>query len=88
MAIASNPKRNIDTRAENFIAGAGKPVAEELDEGNRKPIMIRAQPAMIARIDAAAKRLGLTRTAFIISAAAEKLERMEGANEKSWRDHQ
>jgi len=32
---------------------------------------------MIDRIDQAAKRLGISRSAFIVSSAAERLERME-----------
>jgi len=77
MAIAENPKRNTlkEAKADSFIAGAAKPTGDQ--EQNRKPIMIRVQPEMLERIDRAAKRLGLTRTGFIISSTAEKLERME-----------
>ena len=32
---------------------------------------------MLIRIDRAAKRLGISRSAFIVSSTAEKLERME-----------
>lgn len=77
MAIAPNPKRNTDAKAQSFISGAGKAPIEADHEQNRKPIMIRVQPEMLDRIDRAAKRLGLSRTAFIISSTAERLERME-----------
>ena len=39
--------------------------------------MVRFPPELLTRIDRAAKRLGLTRSAFIVSSAAERLERME-----------
>ena len=82
MAIAKNPRRNrpahVETAAESFIAGAGQgPAAEKPRDGNRVPIMIRIDPNLLERIDKGAKRLGLTRSAFIVSSAAEKLELME-----------
>lgn len=84
MAIAKNPKRiqseTPDKAAEAFIAGAGQkptgPPADERDQ-NKKPTMIRIDPDLLERIDRGAKRLGLSRSAFIVSSAAEKLERME-----------
>lgn len=80
MAIAKNPKRNInastDKEAEAFISGAGQKTDTD-QEQNKKPIMVRVDPDILARIDRAAKRLGLSRSAFIVSSAAEKLERME-----------
>jgi hypothetical protein len=42
---------------------------------NRIPIMIRVDPDILARIDHAAKRLGISRSAFLVVSAAEKLER-------------
>lgn len=80
MAIAKNPKRNqhiTDERnAEAFISGAGQQNTDERDQ-NKKPIMVRIDPDILARIDRAAKRLGISRSAFIVSSAAERLERME-----------
>lgn len=43
----------------------------------KQPIMVRIGAEMIQRIDAAAKRLGISRSAFIVSSTAERLERME-----------
>lgn len=81
MAIARNPKRNTQTgsdkQAEAFISGAGGPPANGERDPNKKPTMIRIAPDMLERIDRAAKRLGISRSAFIVSSAAEKLERME-----------
>jgi hypothetical protein len=39
--------------------------------------MIRIPPDIFKRIDHGAKRLGISRSAFIVLSAAEKLERME-----------
>lgn len=80
MTIALNPKRSTlavhksEAQVEQFISGAGR---QPEDEQNRKPIMIRIQPELLDRIDKAARRRGISRTAFIVSSAAEKLESME-----------
>ena len=80
MAIAKNPKRHqpsaVEQQAEAFIAGAGQAPSIEHDQ-NKKPTQIRIDPDLLVRIDRAAKRLGISRSAFIVSSAAEKLERME-----------
>ena len=82
MAIAKNPRRNhpanAETAAEAFIAGAGQGAAPEKQrDANKVPTMIRVDPDLLERVDKAAKRLGLSRSAFMVSSAAEKLERME-----------
>jgi hypothetical protein len=81
MAIAKNPKRNppaaSEEQAQAFISGAGHSVATADREQNKKPIMIRVDPEMLDRIDRAAKRLGISRSAFIVSSAAVRLESME-----------
>ena len=81
MAIARNPKRNVVGASENqvqaFISGAGQAAMAVEPELNKKPIMIRVDPGMIERIDRAAKRLGISRSAFIVSSAAVRLESME-----------
>lgn len=80
MAIAKNPKRSLsasnDQEAEAFISGAG-PQATDKSNQNKKPIMVRIDPDILKRIDRAAKRLGISRSAFIVSSVAERLERME-----------
>jgi Ribbon-helix-helix protein, copG family len=79
MAIAKNPHSNTaaikERQAEAFISRAGKP--EEAGHENKKPTMIRIPPELLTRIDRGAKRLGISRSAFIVQSAAEKLERME-----------
>ncbi len=86
MAIARNPKRTLDAAEKEkrelaFIANTEAPVEapapqQSIDQ-NKKPTMIRIDPDMLIRIDRAAKRLGISRSAFIVSSTAEKLERME-----------
>jgi hypothetical protein len=77
MVIAKNPNRNriavAEEQAQSFISGAGQVAVSEAQEQNKKPIMIR----MLERIDCAAKRLGISRSAFIVSSTAVRLESME-----------
>ena len=81
MAIASNPNRNktasAEQTAEAFIKGAGKNTIAAAPRQNKEPTMVRIDPEILERIDRAAKRLGISRSAFIVSSAAERLERME-----------
>jgi hypothetical protein len=78
MAIAKNPNRPINTttekRAEDFITKAGTDTGVN---GNRKQTAIRVPPDLLPRIDRAAKRLGISRSAFLVISAVEKMERME-----------
>jgi hypothetical protein len=84
MAIAKRPNRanasgaalHADEKAEAFIAGAGKPPAGETNEV-KKTVILRIEPDLIQRFDRAAKRLGISRAAFIVSSAVKELERME-----------
>lgn len=81
MAIAKNPKRmtkEVDERdAQAFISGAGNKPEADLPKQHKEPIMIRIDPALLRRIDQAAKRLGISRSAFIVSSAAKQVESME-----------
>ena len=79
MAIArkpgSNPAPANEDAAEQFIARAGAaPAAHaqlqgaEADTGgtsHRKPAMVRFDPELLARVDRAAKRRGVSRSAWI-----------------------
>lgn len=81
MAIAKNPKRKQGTsderEAQAFISGTAKPDMDEERDQNKKPIMVRIDPGILTRIDRAAKRLGISRSAFIVSSAAMRLEEIE-----------
>src|SRR3546814_16213984 len=80
MAIArkpnSKPKSPMDeAAADAFIAGAAKPKAEpiatEADEAGqgaeprKSPVMLRFARALLAKVDAAAKLRGISRSAWI-----------------------
>jgi hypothetical protein len=86
MAIAKTPERPTgqtkEQREEAFMNKAAlaktEPQPEDQPTANKKPTMIRIPPDLIKRIDQGAKRLGITRSAFIVQSAAEKLERMSG----------
>src|SRR3546814_17459774 len=80
MAIArkpnSKPKSPMDeAAADAFIAGAAKPKAEpiatEADEAGqgaeprKAPVMLRFARALLAKVDAEAKRRGISRGAWI-----------------------
>lgn len=76
MAIAPNPKRKLtvvkDAEAESFISGAGKPETEAAgDETKRKPVVVRIPADLLKRIDAAARKKAISRSAFIVSSLAD-----------------
>ncbi len=81
MPIAKNPKRSrpadAEQQAQAFISRVGTATETPEEDQNKKPIMIRVDPKMLDRIDHAAKRLGISRSAFIVSSAAIRLESME-----------
>jgi hypothetical protein len=83
MAIAKKPKsdqmltdsKQITDEQKAFISGAQE--AETAPRQKSKPVMLRVEPDVLARIDKAAKRIGLKRAAFILSSAVERVDRME-----------
>lgn len=87
-----NTSANKEKEAEAFISGANGTNTNSTSQGanqnanqteietpdeNKKPITLRIDPDILKRVDRAAKRLGISRSAFMVSSAAEKLERME-----------
>ncbi len=77
MAIAKKPngKPMTDAEAEKFIAGAGAaaPPSDTVAKG-RIATMVRFDAALLGKVDAAAKRRGVSRSAWIqytLSAALE-----------------
>ena len=66
MAIAKKPERHQpanrgEKAANQFIAGATQPKTE----AHKTPTTLRFDPSLLARIDAAAKRRGISRSAWI-----------------------
>ncbi len=77
MAIALHPNRNQnsikETKAEDFISGAGKAASGETqaDDYGRKPVVVRIPADLLKRIDQAAKRKSISRSSFIVSSMAD-----------------
>src|SRR3546814_4395462 len=85
----SKPKSPMDeAAADAFIAGAAKPKAEpiatEADEAGqgaeprKSPVMLRFDRALLAKVDAAAKRRGISRSAWIQFTVSRALDAGEG----------
>jgi hypothetical protein len=84
MVIAKKPgRRTMNTQpadaekaAEAFIAGAGG--APEQADPRKTPVMIRFDRDLLARVDAAAKRRGISRSAWVQYTVSRALDTGEG----------
>jgi predicted HicB family RNase H-like nuclease len=84
MAIAKKPNRSTantqpadpEKAAEAFIAGAGG--APEQADARKLPVMIRFDRDLLARVDAAAKRRGISRSAWVQYTLSRALDTGEG----------
>jgi predicted HicB family RNase H-like nuclease len=63
--------------AEAFIAGA-KSQTEAQGEGKKIPIMVRFDPALLQRVNEAAKHRGVSRSAWIQFTLSRALDHGEG----------
>ena len=74
MAIARKPnsKPSADADAEKFIAASAQPEAKETK--GRVATMVRFDAALLEKVDAAAKRRGVSRSAWIQYTLSEALE--------------
>ena len=61
----------------NSPADSGANPPRKRDPDARLPVMIRVPPDLLVRIDRAARRLGLSRAAYILSSTVKELERPE-----------
>lgn len=87
MATTAKPKRSTtaaqlqsDPLAE-FLAGGGSTKAEPApapDDGNKKPVMIRFDTALLKRVDVAAKKRGVSRSAWVQFMLSTALDAGEG----------
>jgi hypothetical protein len=83
MAITKKPNRNTqaiagrsnEEAAQAFITGVAK-AAEE--EASKKPVLIRFDADLLKRVDAAAKRRGISRSAWIQFTVSRALDQGEG----------
>lgn len=83
MPIAANPKRkpapDAESRATAFIAGAGAGAGTGSAAPDRRaPVMIRFDPALLARVDEAARRRGVSRSAWVQFTLSRALDAGEG----------
>ena len=67
-----------DRAAEAFIAGATKPAAPVADDIGRAPVMLRFDRALLKKVDAAAKRRGISRSSWIQFTVSRALDAGEG----------
>jgi hypothetical protein len=68
-----------DAMVEGIISAqqAGNGVAVKTTRRKKIPVVIRVDREMLTRIDRAAKRFGLSRSGFIVSGTAVRLETVE-----------
>lgn len=84
MAIARKPDSKSrapadDGAADAFIAGAVTPVTPAIEDGPRKaPVMLRFDRVLLAKVDSAAKRRGISRSAWIQFTVSRALDAGEG----------
>jgi hypothetical protein len=84
MAIAKKPSRSTrntqpadaEKAAEAFIAGAGG--APEQADSRKTPVMIRFDRDLLERVDTAAKRRGISRSAWVQYTVSRALDTGEG----------
>lgn len=71
---------NPEKAAEAFIQGAGATASGPAADTTRKtPIMLRFDPGLLRRVDIAAKRRGISRSAWIAFKVSEALDAEEEA---------
>ena len=85
MAIARRPVSALalpkdDRAAEAFIAGAAKPPAPAVsaEDAGRAPVMLRFDRELLKKVDAAAKRRGISRSSWIQFTVSRALDAGEG----------
>jgi hypothetical protein len=72
-----NVRKPVEARADTFIANANhnQPAVPISKEASKAVVNIRFDAALLGRIDADARRLGISRTAWLHVAANGMLER-------------
>jgi len=73
MTVTTNSLRRADRQAGKFIAEADK----QAHSANKKPLLVRFDTETLKRIAQAAKRLNISRSAFVASSTVRELERLE-----------
>lgn len=82
MAIAKKPQRSTDARDEQaavaFIEGAESKRRDKQERERKTPVMVRFDTELLAEVDAAARRRGVSRSAWIQYTLSRALEAGEG----------
>ena len=86
MAITKKPKSNLNAivkqedeqAAQAFISGAGESATGANHEAKKVPVMMRFDRDVLKRVDAAAKRRGISRSAWIQFTVSRALDQGEG----------
>lgn len=86
MAIAKQPKGNRSATnspvpehvAEAFISGADAAGKVNPTNSKKTPVMVRFDPSLLGRVDAAAKHRGISRSAWIQFTLSRALDQGEG----------
>jgi hypothetical protein len=82
MAIAKKPHSNLsdiaqkEAKLDEFITGKGASTGEK--GGKRVPALIRFEPSLLRRVDAAAKKRGVSRAAWLQFVVSRALDAGEG----------
>jgi hypothetical protein len=73
MAIVKRPNQNPSdsAKADRFIAGQGTAVSPKI---KRVPVIVRFEPELLEKIDAAARKLRLGRASWVRLVASRALE--------------
>src|SRR4051794_39330795 len=79
MAIARMPGRKTHGGGEAAAARFIQRAAEEPAEGRKRPTMIRFAPELLARVDMAARRRGVSRSAWIAFTLSKALDDEEAS---------
>ena len=74
-----SPADERERKIEAFITGTGmSPEPEPEPDSKRTRVMMRFDPALLRRVDAAARRRGVTRTAWLHMVASRALDQGDG----------
>lgn len=73
MTIKMAPKA-ADKKAEAFIAGSSKKGTDQSPDSGKVVVNLRMDADLLGRIDAAAKRMGISRTAWLHVVASKALD--------------
>lgn len=84
MAIAKKPHSNQsditqkEAKVEEFITGGRADGQKNRAGAKRRPVIVRFEPDLLRRVDAAAKKRGVSRAAWLQFVASRALDEGEG----------